>query len=223
MNKISCAILDDEPLARDILEQFAAANSKLNLIATFSNAVDLKEFLKKEKIDLLFLDINLPEISGIELLKMLPAPPMVIFTTAYPQYAVEGFELDAVDYLVKPISFARFQKAVAKVTNQKSSTEITFIMLKSDKKMYRIELDSILYLESVGDYVKICTQNKNLIVHDTIKNIHLMLGYSLFTRVHKSFVIAIKKISYIEGNMVKIGETLIPISQSYKENVLKML
>lgn len=223
MRSITCTIVDDEPLARDILEQFVAASNALELKATFTNAVELREYLKNNRIDLLFLDINLPELSGIEFIKMQPNPPMVIFTTAYPEYAVEGFDLNAVDYLVKPISFARFQKAIAKVQGKDSSQESTFVMLKSDKKMYRVDKDSILYIEAVGDYVKVCTASKNLIVHDTIKNIHRLLGDKTFVRVHKSFVIAVKKISYIEGNMVKVGDAIIPISLSYKDGLLRTL
>lgn len=223
MNPINCAIVDDEPLAREILEQYISAVNSLALCATFSNAVELRDYLKASKVDLLFLDINLPELSGIDFLKMQPNPPMVILTTAYPEYAVDGFELNAIDYLVKPISFERFKKAIDKAAIKVKDTTSSFIMLKSDKKSYRVELDWILYLESVGDYVKVCTQTKNLIVHDTIKNIHQQIGNQHFIRVHKSYVIAIKRINYIEGNMVKIGDTMIPISLSYKDNLLKSL
>lgn len=226
MKTLATIIVDDEPLAREILEGFVAECSELKLTACFDNAIDARAFLKNNHADLLLLDINLPQISGIELMKSLSNPPLVIFTTAYPQFAIDGFEVDAIDYLLKPIPFERFKKAISKVAEKQAAIlEVSpnFIMLKSNKKTYKINLDSILFLESVGDYVKVNTTVQNLVVHDTIKNLSEQLPSKFFMRIHKSFTIAIDKIQYIEGNQIKIGDAVLPVSLSYKEALLARL
>ncbi len=227
--KIRCVIIDDEPLAREILEQFVAECDSVELLASFASAVEAREYVRSKPVDLLLLDINLPELSGVDFIKTLPKAPLVVFTTAYPQYALDGFEVDAVDYLLKPIPFARFQKAMAKVEERlfgsgtPASNSMGFVMLKSNKKMYKVDLNSILYVEAVGDYVKVCTVQQNIIVHDTIKNIQELLGDAAFARVHKSYIIALDKISFIEGNMVKVGDMMVPVSLFYKELFLQKL
>lgn len=216
---IKCLIIDDEPLARDVLESYVMESQELQLIASCKDALEAAELMKKEKIDLLFLDINMPKLSGINFYKTLVHKPKVIFTTAYPDYAVEGFELDAVDYLLKPFSFERFKKSIAKVTvdNQKDAS---FIMLKADKKTHKIDYESITHFESIGDYVKVfLTTGKVLIVSETLKKLESELPGSDFLRIHKSFIISISKLEFIEGNQMQLEGIKIPIGQSYREKV----
>lgn len=216
---IKCLIVDDEPLARDVLESYVTEAPELQLVASCKDALEAAELMKKEKIDLLFLDINMPKLSGINFYKTLVHKPKVIFTTAYPDYAVEGFELDAVDYLLKPFSFERFKKSIAKVTPD-SLQDSSFIMLKADKKTHKIDYKTISHFESIGDYVKVFLANgKVLIVSDTLKKLELELPGSDFLRVHKSFIISISKLEFIEGNQMQLDGVKIPIGQSYREKV----
>lgn len=221
---IKCLIIDDEPLARELLESYITDLPSLNLIATCADALEALEWLKKESIDLLFLDINMPKLSGINFYKSLSKKPKVIFTTAYSDHAVEGFELEAIDYLLKPFSFERFLKAVNKVQmdlpdNQASS----FIMFKADKKSHKVDFKQIIYFESIGDYVKVhLTESKTLIISETLRKLEGILPSS-FLRVHKSYIIALNHLDYLEGNQAKIGETKIPIGQSYRDKVNDVL
>jgi len=192
------------------------------------------DLLRKEPIDLIFLDINLPRLSGLNFLKTLERPPMVIFTTAYPEYAVEGFEANAVDYLVKPFSFERFLKAVNKAIEktrysqnqsepQSPDSRQNFILLRADKKLYKVLLSEILYIEATGDYLKVFYTDKHLVVHGTINGFLKKFPQGEFIRVHKSFIISVNQINYIEGNQIRIGSTFIPIGRMYKENVARRL
>lgn len=227
--RVNCVIVEDEPLASEILEQFVDECKELSLLRSFSTAIEVREFLKEQKVDLLFLDINLPDLSGIDFIRSLANPPLVIFTTAYSQYAVEGFNVDAIDYLLKPISFERFRKAVDKVLQKLSvqrqapSVLKPFIMLKCDKKYYKVDVESVLYLEAVGDYVKVCTEREKLVVHDTIRSLHEELGTEQFVRVHKSYVVALNKIHYLEGNMLRVGDRMLTVSLSFKDELLRRL
>lgn len=229
MSSYKCIIIEDEPLAQNVLKKYIDDHPALELAATCNNALNAQPILNQESIQLIFLDINLPKLSGINFLKSLPHPPLVIFTTAYPEFAVEGFELNAIDYLLKPFSFERFLKAVNKAIEklQKpvaiSQPADSFIFLKSDKKTYKVDLDSILYIEATGDYLKVLTTSQQLIIHNTLKNFLEELPADKFIRVHKSFVIAKNKILYFEGNYVRIGKEDIPIGASYKEEVLTSL
>jgi DNA-binding LytR/AlgR family response regulator len=226
---VRCAIIEDEPLAQNVLKKYIEDYPALQLVASLSNAVEAQKVLLNQDIELLFLDINLPKLSGISFLKTLPSSPLVIFTTAYPEYAVEGFELDAIDYLLKPFSFERFLKAANKAIeklNQKEAPEQSaqpFIFLKADKKVHKINLDDILYIEAAGDYVKVITENNQLIVNDTLKNLESELTPAQFLRVHKSFIISKNKIKFFEGNYVKVGDRDIPIGNSYKEEITALL
>lgn len=231
MNKLRCLIIDDEPLSQDVLEKYVHDVTALNLVGICSNALEALEVIQTNEVDLLFLDINMPKLSGINFARSLEHPPMIIFTTAYPEYAVEGFELDAVDYLVKPISFDRFIKGINKareywqMRNSKNlKTDIDdvrqYITIKSDKKIYKIDIKNIRYIQSYGDYIKIFTTDKMIITSETMKNIEKMLKEE-FVRVHKSFLVAIKSIHYVEGNQIKVGEVFIPIGQKYKEVFLE--
>ena len=228
---IRCMIIEDEPLAQNVLKKYIAEVSYLELVAVCSNALEAQETIQLQNIHLLFLDINLPKLSGINFLKTLPAPPLVIFTTAYPEFAVEGFELDAIDYLVKPFSFERFLKATNKAFNKinrqpanlNDKTADDFIFLKSDKKVYKIDLDDIVYAEATGDYVKVITREGQYTSNITLKRLLEELPSNLFFRVHKSFIISANKIKFFEGNYIKVGQADIPIGAAYREEIFARL
>lgn len=221
-----CLIVDDEPLARETLEKYISDIPSLELKAMCSNAFKAIEVLKNESIDILFLDINMPKLSGISMLKSLEKKPQVIFTTAYSEYAVEGFELDAVDYLLKPFSFERFVKAVNKASDRidKATQTVTngdsFIAIKADKKIFKVNLDDINYIQALGDYIKIFTDSQTLVSHQTLKNLEDELPADGFIRIHKSYIVSLKSILFLEGNQVKVLDEMIPIGASYKEDLL---
>jgi DNA-binding LytR/AlgR family response regulator len=239
MEKLRCLVIEDEPLSQDTLSGFISAVSSLELAGICSDAIEASRVLQETRIDLLFLDINLPTISGIKFLKSLVKPPLTIFTTAYPEFAVEGFESDAVDYLVKPFSFERFLKAVNKAierwrliqgsqqlvnTNAIGNQEPSgFLVLRADKRLHKVNLADIRYLEATGDYIKVYTNEKCLVIHSTIKAMLEQLPGEYFVRIHKSFIIPLHCINYLEGNQVKIGDMLIPIGLMYKEELMKSL
>lgn len=221
----NCLIVDDEPLSRDVLRKYIDEVADLNLVAECFNAVEATHQLNRARIDILFLDINMPGLSGISFARSLTTAPLIVFTTAYPEYAVEGFELDATDYLVKPYSFERFLKAVNRALerlreDRDEETGSGKILVKADKKIYAILFSDILFLEGQGDYIRIRTGKYNLVVHDTIKNFLTSLPEKEFMRIHKSFVINLKTIEYIEGNQVQIGQHTIPVSPVHKEELL---
>lgn len=220
---MNCLIIDDEPLSRDVIRNYVNDHPDLELIGECKDAFEAMSTLEQQPVDLIFLDVNMPKLSGINFYKSLNQRPMVIFTTAYPEFAVEGFELDAVDYLLKPFSFERFIKAVNKAKGKSVKTEKEvgdFIMLKADKKMYRTAFEDILFFESLGDYVKVHTKERVLIIAGTLKKLLTELPESLFIRTHKSYIIAKSKVEYIEGNQIKIGEHMVSIGQAYREEVL---
>jgi DNA-binding LytR/AlgR family response regulator len=234
MNKITCLIIEDEPLAQDTLAGYIESVSFLELKGIYSNAPEAAPAFQSQEIELLFLDINLPVISGLRFLETLPVKPLVIFTTAYPEYAVEGFEANAIDYLLKPFSFERFLKAVnramerleiktGKNSKDPGKTPSGFIMLRADKRLHKIDLSDIYYLESMGDYVKIHLGEKNLVVHETFRALLAALPEAFFIQVHKSFIIPVQRVNYIEGNQLKIGNQMIPIGAMYKESLLQKL
>jgi DNA-binding LytR/AlgR family response regulator len=220
----TCIIVDDEPLSRDVLRKYITEVKDLQLVAACSNAIEATNQLNLTRVDILFLDINMPGLSGISLARSLTHSPLIVFTTAYPAYAVEGFELDATDFLVKPYSFERFLKAVnrtlKRLQENSDDTAPGKILVKADKKLYALPFSEILFLEGQGDYIRIRTNQLNLVVHDTIKNFLTGLPEQEFMRVHKSYVINLKQIEYIEGNQVRIGEHTIPVSPVNKEVLL---
>jgi DNA-binding LytR/AlgR family response regulator len=225
---IRCLIVDDEPLSRQVLKGFVADHPDLELAGESKDALEAMSFLEKYEVDLLFLDINMPKLSGVNFYKSLQKKPEVIFTTAYSEFAVEGFELNAIDYLMKPIAFERFIKAIQKVKDKlgQNSTSLPvqdYIMLKADKKMYRTPYEDILFCEALGDYVKVHLKDKVLIVTTTMKKLLAELPELIFLRTHKSYVINKTKVEYIEGNQIKIGSQMISIGQSYRDVVLKAL
>lgn len=223
---INCLVVEDEPLSQEVIADFVNACPELNLAGICNDALEAGEFLKIKPVDLLFLDINMPRLTGIGFVKSLKEPPLFVFVTAYPEYALEGFEVDAVDYLVKPVSFERFRKTVNRVLERVSKTTESkngHILVRANKKDYRIEFENILYLEAHGDYVKFVTSERSLMVHGTMKQFFEQLPENLFERIHKSYVIQLSKVEYLEGNTVKIGENKLPVSLNFREQLLNKL
>jgi DNA-binding LytR/AlgR family response regulator len=233
--KLKCLVVDDEDLARTLVENYIKDVGFLEHSASCSNAIEALNYLTKNSVDLMFLDIDMPKLDGLSFLKTLKNPPLVIITTAYREYAIEGYELDVVDYLSKPFSFERFLAALNKASGRLKQPEIQtitineekprdpFIFIKSDKVIYRVNLDEILFVEAVGDYVKIITTKKSLISYMYLKDVEKMLPPHLFPRVHRSFIASISKIEKVEGNMITIDDSIIPIGKNYKENFMKLL
>ena len=227
MNRCKCLIVEDEPLAQNILKKYIGDHPSLELVATCTDALEAQLILNKQAIHLIFLDINLPKLSGINFLKSLLQSPLIIFTTAYPEFAVEGFELNAVDYLLKPFSFERFLKAVNKVIEKLNNFSLpkkeeidAFIFFKSDKKIHKVDLESIHYIEAVGDYMKVITDSGQLLINETMKNLQEELPARSFIRVHKSFIISRNRIKFIEGNYIQVENKSIPIGATYRNDVL---
>ncbi len=230
---LNCLIIDDEPLARKGLREYIQDVDFLQLSGEFDNPLKATRALTEQHIHLLFLDIHMPKITGIEFLRSLQYPPQVIFTTAFPQYAVEGFDLNVLDYLVKPISFDRFLKAVMKARElftakqTASSPAIAavedYIFIKADNKLVKLFYHDILFIEALQNYVTIHTTNKKYISYLTFKSMEESLPADQFIKVHKSFLIAAAKIESIEGNQIKIGQHYIPISRTVKEEVMEKL
>ncbi|CAA6822339.1 MAG: Two-component system response regulator [uncultured Aureispira sp.] len=226
-------IVDDEPLAQEVLETYVSKFPALNLIAKCSNAVEAFDVLNKNNIDLMFLDIQMPQISGIDFLKTLPNPPQVILTTAYSEYAMDGYELNVVDYLLKPISLDRFAKAVNKAVAKElqenepslpASTETAdYIFVKADKKLIKIRFDQINYIEGLKDYVILHTPNGRVVTLQTMKSLEIKLPSDIFMRVHRSFIVNLANISIIEGNTVQIEKKIIPIGKNYKDVLLTII
>lgn len=228
MNRYKCIIIEDEPLAQNILKKYIADHPSLELVAICGDALEAEAILSQQTVELIFLDINLPKLSGVNFIKTLLHSPLIIFTTAYPEFAVEGFELSAIDYLLKPFSFARFLKAVNKAFEKLNSTSAqttnsnrpSFVFLKADKKIHKVDLDSIFYIEAIGDYMKVVTGSGQLIINETMKKLQEDLPVDSFIRVHKSFIISRNKIKFIEGNYVRVEDKNIPIGATYRSEVL---
>jgi DNA-binding LytR/AlgR family response regulator len=222
--KIRALIVDDEPLSQEIIETYLKDLPVIELVKTCNNALEALEALKQYDIQLIFLDINMPMLSGINMVKTLTAPPAIIFTSAYAEYAIDGFDLDAIDYLVKPFSFERFIKAVNKVRDKlgkPTHKEQDFIVIKADKKLYKLDFADISYFNSVGDYVKVFTkQGKVIITNETLRNIEMNLPADLFVRTHKSYIVSIKAIRYMEGNQLMVDNNSIPIGLTYKDELI---
>lgn len=234
---IKAIIVDDEPLALDVLETYIEQMPEIELIRRCENAFEANEVLKTEDIDLMFLDIQMPQLTGIDFLKSLKNPPAVIFTTAYPDYAVEGFELDAVDYLLKPISLDRFMKAVnkvsVKITTQKQDTKgddaesSDYFFVKADKKLVKVDFDDIIYVEGLKDYVILRQEEGRVITLQTMKSLEARLPSVDFKRIHRSYIVNINKIRAVVGNMLEViekGQTKhLPIGKNYREELLAII
>lgn len=233
---INCMIIDDEPPARDIIRRYAEQVPALSIIGEYGNAIQALGALQHQSADLIFLDIQMPQLTGTDFLKTLTNPPKVIFTTAYPEYAVEGYELDAIDYLVKPIRFERFLKAVNKTfsvaLNNKpviplpvieEKKEDAFVYFRADRKMVKVMLGDILYIESMKDYIKIVTAKGIVITKQSISSVEAMLPEKEFTRVHRSYIVSVGKIKSFTTELMEIEKTEIPIGKLYRNEVMKMI
>lgn len=238
MNKINALVIDDEPVARKGIASYVEQTPFLHLTGTAKSALEANDFLRENAVDLLFLDIEMPDLTGVEFMRSLKNPPAVIFTTAYRDYATEGFELDAVDYLVKPISMQRFLKAANKAltlfeaknttknTTRTPTTETTnkdHFFIKSDGQYIKIKLDDVLYFESERDYIFIHTKEKRYMTLLTLKQLEQELPNEQFIRVHRSFIVSIEKVDLLEGNMIYIKDKRIPVSRGMQESVFKLL
>ena len=224
---MNCIIVEDEPAAQSILESHIAMCPGLTCCGVFWDALSAQEYLDNNTVDLMFLDINLPEMSGVSFLRSLVHPPLVIFTTAYPEYAIDGFDLEIVDFLLKPFSFERFCKAVNKAKEKFNSKEapsvLNKISVKTDKRIYQIGIDTILFVEACGDYVSIYCTDKKLVVHGTLKSWEEKLKASSFQKVHRTTIVNLQRIDHIEGNQIYIGQHKLPIAEPYKAQLLEKL
>lgn len=220
-------IIDDEPLAVRVLEKYTQSNPLLHWLASFTDPLEAFAYIRQHDVDLLLLDINMPQLSGLALVRSLARPPMVIFTTAYPEFAVEGFEVEAVDYLVKPIAPERFLKAIEKAHRQWSAGHSTeqkhHLLVKADRKIYRVPLDELLYLQAYGDYVKIVCRDKQITPKEKLTYFEGELPPADFFRVHRSYIIALNKVEFMEGNMVHIKGQSIPVAQAQRDALFKLL
>jgi two-component system LytT family response regulator len=231
---IRCLIVEDEPLARQIISRYVQQVPTLQLAGECANAIQAFTFLQQHRVDLMFLDIRMPQLNGTDFLKTLQNPPKVIFTTAYPDYALESYELDAVDYLMKPITFERFLKAINKAGDpgpsksdmrqlpEEKKTE-SFVYFRADRKMIKVMLQNILYVESMKDYVKIFTVDNTIVSRQSISSVEAMLPEKEFIRTHRSFIVSLQKIRSFTQELIEIEKAEIPIGKIYRNTVMKLL
>ena len=235
---IKCLIVDDEPPAREVLKRYVEETPGLELRGECANAVQALGFLQQQAIDLIFLDIRMPQLTGVDFLKSLKHTPKVVFTTAYSEYALEGYELDIVDYLMKPVRFQRFLKAVNKAfplhnsvaavaepvqEKEKEKKVESFVYFRADRKMVKVLLSDILYIESMKDYVKVITDGHPIITKQSISSVETMLPEKKFIRTHRSFIVSVDKIKSFTNELIEIGKAEIPIGKLYRNTVLKVL
>jgi DNA-binding LytR/AlgR family response regulator len=226
---INCLVVDDEPIARKGIMEYVRQIDYLNAVAQCKSAAEAAGLLQKNKIDLVFLDIQMPKLTGIEFVKALADPPLIIFTTAYSEYALEGFELDVVDYLLKPISFARFLKAAEKAQsyvnarNREVSITPDFFFIKCNGKIEKIIMADVVYIEAMANYVIIHTRQKRYITYLTFSGIEEQLPTQLFVRIHKSYIVAISAIQTIDGNDVLTSSIRLPMSKNYRNEVMNRI
>jgi two-component system, LytTR family, response regulator len=229
---LNCVIIEDEPLARNLLAEYVKKVPSLHLLEAFSNPLAAMETLRTANIDILFLDVQMPEITGISLLKILKKRPLVVLTTAYSQYALEGYELDVADYLLKPITFERFLKAVDKVTQrlesttpivqhlpaEQSTSSPAFIFVKDGTKLVKVKLDEILYIEGLKDYVTIHTTNQKVVTLQRLKILEEQLPSDKFIRIHNSYIVSLNAIEVIQKNEVQIKGVVLPVGDTYRKS-----
>ena len=234
--QIKCIIVDDEPMARDVVRRYIQKLPTLKLLEEFGNAIEATIFLQEHPVDMIFLDIRMPQLSGTEFVRSLRNVPKIIFTTAHKEYAHEGFELDVIDYLLKPIRFDRFLRAVNKafpqkqqeiethglIPNEETRPATSFIYLRVDRKMIKVLLDDIVYIESDKDYVKVFTEKGFIITRQTIASVEAMLSESQFIRIHRSYIISLNKLRSFTAETVEIGNMELPIGKLYRNNFLKL-
>lgn len=227
MNKLRCIIVDDEPVARKVLREFVEQIPYLSLSGQFENTAKADLFLKGNPTDLILLDIEMPKVSGLTWLKTLADKPMVILSTAFPKYALEGYELDIIDYLLKPIAFSRFTKAAQKAREYAEMKDgrlnPSILFVRCEKRIERIDVRDILYIESLGNYVSICTGSKNLIAYLTLKGLESQLPVNEFIKVHQSYIINFNRVEAIEGNQLMMGNKSFPIGRNYREKVMRLV
>lgn len=226
--KLNCVIIEDEPLARNLLSDYVAKVPSLNLLQAFGNPLEALELLRNQPVDILFLDVQMPQLTGISLLKVLQHKPMVILTTAYSEYALEGYELDVADYLLKPVTFERFLKAVDKVTQRlagetklpvPSENQLTpdYVFVKDGTKSVKVMLDEILYVEGLKDYVTIHTRQQKITTLQRMKTLEEQLPTEKFIRIHNSYIVAVRAIDVVQKNEVLIGTTSLPVGDTYRK------
>ena len=228
---IKCIIVEDETLAQDVIRNHLERFDQLSLVGVYRNAMEAGEALKQQDVDLMFLDIRMPGMSGLHFLRSLPDPPLVILTTAYAEYALESYNFNVIDYLLKPISLERFSKAVNKLLNGRlyplSGKELPtggdHIFIKSNSKFFRVSFSEILYVEGMKDYLKVHTPDYTLITHQTMSDLEKTLPARQFIRVHRSYLVAIGHIRSIYGNSIELGKATIPIGVNYKETVMNLI
>lgn len=235
MTKLTqCLIVDDEPIAREIIENHLSKINGLELVSSCKNALQAFEFINNQAVDLIFLDINMPEISGLSFARSMNKHIKIIFTTAYREYAIDGFDLQAVDYLLKPISFERFLQAVNKYMDENTAVELPknqtilpevfdYIFVRADRKMMKINFSEIRYIESLSDYIQIHLDDKIIVTRESITNIEAKLPQNKFLRTHRSYIVSIAHIDSFTNEDIEMGKTEIPISRTYKTEVLKKL
>lgn len=225
--KLRAIIVDDEPISRQFLEQYCSKSGKINVSGSFPESASALFFLQNNEVDILFLDVEMPGDTGFQLLDKLPFMPKVILTSSKTDYAYDAFQYNVTDYLKKPFSFVRFQEAVNKADEINIEKQLESkkedIFIKSDGKLTRLNYDDILYIESVGDYVKYCTMEKKYITHSTLKSVEEKLGKGDFMKVHRSYIVNLKKIKDIEDNTLMIGSAQIPISKVLKSEVMSRI
>lgn len=226
---MNCLIIEDQIPAQRVLKRYIQDVPHLNLIGCLTDCLSAMDQLNRDKIDLIFLDINLPKISGLNFLRSLRNPPAIIITSAYPEYAIEGFELNVIDYLLKPIAFDRFLKAISKINRAEKYSETSdqkeepFIFVKSDKVLYRINFSDIIYIQAKGDYVHVITNEKKYFLLQTLKYWKAVLPKKQFVQVHKSFIANLANIDSIMGNQIKTSQGIVPVGRSYKGDLLLKL
>ena len=234
---IKCIVVDDEIHARKVLEKYIQDITHLELVKSCKNALEAMDILRNQQIDAMFLDINMPKLTGLSFLESLKNPPIVVITTAYREYAVDAYELDVIDYLHKPIPFPRFIKAISKIEEKlqireksvtipkekSSETNPDFIFIKADKKAIKLNFQDIKYIEGLGDYIKIHTKSKTIISKLTIKKMEKLLPNNEFPRVHKSFIVSLNLIDSIEGNQIEIDGQKIPVGQIFRLSFMDLI
>jgi len=229
---IKCIIVEDETLAQDVIKDHLKKIKEFELVGIYRNALEAMEALRSNEVDVMFLDIYLPGMTGLDMLRSLPDPPLVVLTTAYAEYALESYEFSVIDYLLKPISFERFSKAVNKIKDgrlfsqagkDQARSSQDHIFIKSNNKFFKVNFSEITYIEGMKDYLKIHTSEYTLVTHQTMNEMEKLLPASQFIRVHKSYIIALAQIKTIYGNSIELGKTTIPIGINYKENVMNLI
>jgi DNA-binding LytR/AlgR family response regulator len=229
---IKCIIVEDESLAQDVLKNHLQKAGRFELVAVCNNAMEAKIALDKQEVDLMFLDIQLPGMTGLHFLRTLQNPPLVVLTTAYAEYALESYEFNVIDYLLKPISFERFNKTLNKITDGKLFTQAAkekdenpgdHIFIKSNSKFFRVNFSEIIFIEGMKDYLKIYTADYKLVTHQTMNEMEEILPSKKFMRVHRSYIVSIPSIKSVSGNVIEMGTATIPIGVNYKEKVMQLI